>query len=109
MQYKVQSGDTLSKIADFLLGDMSRWPEIARANNIKAPYVIEVGQILTVPEIVPLRTGGTGTVTISQKPAFSLTAKTPFGLPSQVFGIPTNYLLIGVAALLLIPLFIGRK
>lgn len=109
MQYKVQAGDTLSKIADFLLSDMSRWPEIARANNIKAPYTIEIGQVLNVPEIIPLKTGGIVNVPTSQKPVFSLTAKTPFGLPTQVFGIPTNYLLIGAAALLLIPLFMGRK
>lgn len=101
MQYKVQAGDTLSKIADFLLNDMSRWPEIARANNLKSPYTIEIGQILNVPEIVPLSTG-ISKPPIPAKPNFFLTAKTPFGLPSQVFGIPTNYLLIGAAALLLI-------
>jgi hypothetical protein len=107
MQYRVQSGDTLSKIGDFLLNDMSRWPEIARANNLKAPYTIEIGQILNVPEIVPLQTS----VPVTARPVTSLpfTGKTPFGLPPVVFGIPTNYLLIGVAALLLIPLFMRNK
>lgn len=105
MQYKVQAGDTLSKIADFLLNDMSRWPEIARANNLKAPYTIEIGQVLNVPEIVPLSKPVTAQPVIAEFP----TRRGPFGLPPQVFGIPTNYLLIGAAALLLIPLFMGRK
>lgn len=115
MRYKVQSGDTLSKIADFLLGDMSRWPEIARANNLKVPYTIEIGQILNVPEIVPLKTGGTASV--SQQSTFApngaasryLTAKTPFGLPPKVFGIPTNFILFGAAIFLILPLFLSRK
>jgi len=106
MQYRVQSGDTLSKIADFLLNDMSRWPEIARANNLKSPYTIEIGQVLNVPEIVPLQTASTASrPTIAEFPA----RKGPFGLPYQVFGFPTNYLLFGAVALLLIPLFMGRK
>jgi hypothetical protein len=105
MQYKVQSGDTLSKIADFLLGNMSRWPEIARANNLKSPYVIQIGQILTVPEIVPLKSPSTVTSPVAVAASF----KAPFGLPPKVFGISTNYLLFGVAALLLIPLFIPGR
>jgi len=107
MQYRVQSGDTLSKIADFLLNDMSRWPEIARANNLKSPYTIEIGQILNVPEIAPLQTSASISRPVTS--TLPLTAKTPFGLPPKVFGFPTNYLLFGAAALLLIPLFMGRK
>jgi murein DD-endopeptidase MepM/ murein hydrolase activator NlpD len=107
MQYKVQAGDTLSKIADFLLNNMSRWPEIARANNLKAPYTIEIGQILNVPEIVPLQTSRPSQVIST--PVSTALFKTPFGLPPKVFGIPTNYLLFGAAALLLIPLFMWRK
>lgn len=107
MLYKVQAGDTLSKIADFLLSDMSRWPEIARANNITSPYTIEIGQVLNVPEIVPLKSAAP--VTVRPVTALPFTGKTPFGLPPQVFGIPTNYLLIGAAALLLIPLLFRNK
>lgn len=105
MLYKVQSGDTLSKIADFLLNDMSRWPEIARTNNLKAPYTIEIGQILNVPEIVPLKSVSP----VSRPSVLPSAFSTPFGLPPKIFGIPTNYLLFGVAALLLIPLFMDRK
>lgn len=47
--YTVKSGDSLSKIARDVLGDLNRWPEIAAANGIRAPYVIRVGQALRLP------------------------------------------------------------
>lgn len=106
MQYKVQSGDTLSKIADFIYGDSARWSEIARANNLGTPYTIEVGQIINVPEIVALTSPVS--VKTSAPSNFSMTAKTPFGLPPTFFGIPTNYILIGAAFLLLLPIIKGK-
>jgi LysM repeat protein len=48
--YTVKSGDSLSKIAKRLLGDVNRWPELAQLNNIEAPHVIQPGQVLKVPE-----------------------------------------------------------
>lgn len=47
--YTVKAGDSLSKIARDVLGDMARWPEIAKLNAIAAPYVIRVGQLLELP------------------------------------------------------------
>lgn len=47
--YVVKSGDTLWGIAKSLLGDGSRYTEIARASNIKNPNIISVGQVLTIP------------------------------------------------------------
>jgi len=49
--YVVQAGDSLSKIAKELYGDMSRWPEIFEANKdqIKDPNLIQVGQKLVIP------------------------------------------------------------
>lgn len=47
--YTVKSGDSLSKIARDVLGDMSRWPEIAALNTLRAPYVIHPGQVLQLP------------------------------------------------------------
>lgn len=46
MEYVVKSGDSLSKIARDVLGDMSLWPTIAELNNIREPYRIEIGQVL---------------------------------------------------------------
>ncbi|CAN5573551.1 hypothetical protein BH20ACT19_BH20ACT19_05650 [soil metagenome] len=47
----VQSGDTLSGIAEELLGDASRWPEILDLNEalISDPDEIFPGQVFTLP------------------------------------------------------------
>lgn len=53
--YYVKSGDSLSRIAQNVLDDGSRWPEIARLNPaVKAPnYMIFAGQKLIVPKPDP--------------------------------------------------------
>lgn len=48
--YTVRAGDTLSLIARQALGDLNRWPEIARLNKLSSPYTIRVGQTLALPE-----------------------------------------------------------
>lgn len=50
MLYTVKTGDSLSKIARDVVGNMSMWPTLARINNIVAPYVIQPGQTLLLPE-----------------------------------------------------------
>ena len=49
--YVVQSGDTLSSIAEEVLGDASRWPEIHEINTdiVADPDVIRPGQVLVLP------------------------------------------------------------
>lgn len=47
--YTVQSGDTLSKIARDVLGDIERWRELAYINSLSQPYIIYPGQIIMVP------------------------------------------------------------
>jgi nucleoid-associated protein YgaU len=49
--YVVKSGDSLSKIAEALLGDAERWPEILDANKdkISDPNQIRPGQELVIP------------------------------------------------------------
>ena len=52
--YTVQSGDTLSGIAQQQLGDASRWPEIFLLNrSIRHPDRISPGHVLTLPEDTP--------------------------------------------------------
>ncbi len=50
-RYKVQSGDTLSKVAQRFYGDSSKYREIFDANRdtLKDPNKINVGQELTLP------------------------------------------------------------
>ncbi|MBU1803397.1 MAG: LysM peptidoglycan-binding domain-containing protein, partial [Actinobacteria bacterium] len=61
-QYGVQSGDTLSEIAQEQLGDADRWPEIYQASTgitqpggvqLTDPDVIDVGWKLTIPGTEP--------------------------------------------------------
>ena len=48
--YTVVAGDTLSKIAK-KVGYGCTWQELAKINNIKAPYIIRKGQVLKLPEL----------------------------------------------------------
>ena len=47
--YTVVKGDTLWGIAKRYYGNGSRYPEIARANNIANPDIIHIGQKLLIP------------------------------------------------------------
>lgn len=49
MSYVVRVGDSLSNIAKNKLGDVNRWQEIARLNNIPAPYSIYPGLEISLP------------------------------------------------------------
>jgi LysM repeat protein len=49
-EYVVQHGDTLLSIAEKMLGQASRWPEIANLNNIRNPNLIFIGQRLSLPD-----------------------------------------------------------
>nr|WP_298937706.1 TcpQ domain-containing protein [uncultured Ruegeria sp.] len=55
-KYTIVAGDTLSTIASRQLGNMSRWPEIARLNKLTGFSVIHPGQLLRLP----CTTGGKG-------------------------------------------------
>ena len=48
-RYTVQSGDSLSKIAEHFYGDAQKFTVIARANDIANPDLIKVGEELEIP------------------------------------------------------------
>ncbi len=50
-EYIVRAGDTLSKIAEKLLGSPGRWRLLAEANALTDPNRIHVGQTLVVPSL----------------------------------------------------------
>ena len=50
IEYTIKKGDTLSRIAKTLLGDASRYKELAKLNNIDNPDYIQVGQEIIIPE-----------------------------------------------------------
>lgn len=51
--YEVQSGDSLSKIAKAMYGDMMQYPAIFEANKpmLKSEDLIYPGQVLRIPEL----------------------------------------------------------
>lgn len=49
--YEVKEGDSLWTIAEMEYKDGYKWTEIAKANKIENPNIIEKGMKLTVPEI----------------------------------------------------------
>lgn len=48
-EHTVESGDSLWRLAERFLGSASRWPEIAKLNNIKGT-TIRTGQVLKIPK-----------------------------------------------------------
>ena len=52
--YTVVEGDTLSSLALRFYGDASLFPLIAAASGVADPDVIHVGQILTIPDLLPM-------------------------------------------------------
>lgn len=48
--HKILKGETLSLIAKTKLGSMERWKDIQTLNNLPNPNLIEVGQMLIMPE-----------------------------------------------------------
>ncbi len=49
--YTVKAGQGLSQIALEVYKDKSAWKKIAEANKLKAPYALEKGQELTLPDL----------------------------------------------------------
>jgi len=47
--YTVKIGESVSSIARDELDDVTRWPELAKLNDLLAPYVIRTGQRLLMP------------------------------------------------------------
>ncbi len=48
IQYKVKNGDYPSKIAQFFYNDWKMYKKIEADNNLTQPYILKVGQLLTI-------------------------------------------------------------
>lgn len=49
-KYTVRAGDTLHMIASSQLGNGNRWTDIQKRNNLPNPNLIQVGQVLVIPQ-----------------------------------------------------------
>lgn len=78
MQYTVESGDSISIIARDIVGDISRWPEIAAINNLAQPYVIYPGQVLEVPDPGTIQTGPATAAPPAARPGAAVWWKNPW-------------------------------
>ena len=56
VEYKVRSGDDIQVIAEKL---SVNWRKLAKLNNLKAPYSLQVGQTIRVPQPRPTEKGKT--------------------------------------------------
>jgi hypothetical protein len=75
-KYKVQAGDTLIIVADLFQTD---WQDIAEASELEEPYVLQVGQVLCIPNgVAPQDTDSGQTSTTSPTGQASLTAEANF-------------------------------
>lgn len=55
-EYKVEKGDSLSKIAEKTYQDLELWPAIAKVNEITNPNIIFTGSVLKLPPKEELET-----------------------------------------------------
>ncbi len=102
--YIVCPGDTLSNIAQTQLGSARRWKEIAALNNMRAPYSLKIGQLLTLPDdgIRPDPPRRPEDLVIPVDPGLAVEA--PGAQPSIPGGLqlPGNLFVWGVVALLVL-------
>lgn len=49
LQYTVQAGDSLSRIAANIYGDSTAWPVLAEVNDLRDPGSLIPGEILVIP------------------------------------------------------------
>jgi len=48
--HTVAPGQTLGQIAEIFYGSAGQWERIAQANNMRAPYHPQIGQVLVIPD-----------------------------------------------------------
>jgi nucleoid-associated protein YgaU len=51
VEYKVSKGESLWSISEKQYKSGYNWTDIAKANNLKSPYILKVDQTLTIPDI----------------------------------------------------------
>lgn len=103
--YTVKAGDTLSTIARDVVGDVNRWPDIARLNKLAEPYTISPGMQLLLPDVEVL-----GPVVVAAKRRPPATVPTPPQAAGLGFDLrdPQTLIYLAAGALVLFALM-GRK
>jgi len=75
--HSVVKGENLWKIAEVEIGSGYNWVDIAKANNLKAPYTITTDQKLNIPAVEPIKIGASAPAASSKLQALgSITGAT---------------------------------
>ena len=80
--YRVQPGESLSRIAQRFLGDVQQFYILARYNNLKVPRTLAEGQTIRVPGKAPPVVAGTGAATTASTAAAGSSAVTSAKAPA---------------------------
>jgi len=100
-EYTVREGDTLRRIAGERLGDVSRWREIADANNIAPPYTLLQGERLVIPSNKSGADSGESPI------SYGVAEPPPASPLSQTFGIlEENWMMLPLIPLCLLVLYV---
>lgn len=84
-KYTVKSGQGLSQIASEVYQDGSLWTKIAEANQLKAPYILNAGQVLEIPKV-----DASTAVSSETKPAEPVKEEAPVVLTKEEPAAPTT-------------------
>lgn len=82
-QYKVQPGESISKIAQRFLGDVHQFYILARYNELKVPKQLQSGQVIKVPGKAPAAGAVAAPAPVPVKPV-SVAPPTPAPTPAAV-------------------------
>ena len=102
---RVREKDNLTKLANRELGDGDRWQEIAKLNELRKPYHVQVGQLLYLPKKVasnanrtaqdppkPINAGGSGTANNTTPRTYKVVAgDTPSEVSQKVYGTSVHW------------------
>ncbi len=82
----VKKNDSLWKIAVRVYGDGYKWTEIAKANNLKNPGVLLVGQKLVLPKLETAKIAdGKGVVSLEKTEYVVLRGDTLWGIATKMY------------------------
>jgi Tfp pilus assembly protein PilF len=81
--YRVQAGESLSRIAGRFLGDVHLFYALARYNDIKVPRQVQEGQLIRVPGKAPLPAAVAPPAPVTPPPPTSAPAASPAAPPAS--------------------------
>jgi hypothetical protein len=82
--YRVQAGESISRIAQRFLGDVHQFYILARYNDLKVPKQLQSGQMIKVPGKAPPASTANAAPAVPKSNAAATTTPTPVVTPAPV-------------------------